>query len=77
MSIMDYYDLVLGLIPGSFLAGVAALSVFGIGMTTAIPTAAALSLGIIGHALFVRAPKHGFDAAHDEPPRTPPLQSAD
>lgn len=77
MSIMDYYDLVLGLIPGSFVAGIGALSIFGIDMTTAIPAAAALSVGIIGHALFVRAPDHGVDAPHDEPPRSPPLQPAD
>lgn len=51
-----YYDAVLGLIP-LVLAGVSgALLVLGIDMTTAVPIAALPVVGLMGHAMFVRAP---------------------
>lgn len=53
---MNYYDLVLGSIPGSFLGVTGGLSVIGIDLTTAVPLAALLAMAVIGHALFVRAP---------------------
>jgi len=53
---MNYYDLVLGLIP-VVLGGVGALLVaLGVALTTAVALASALSAGLIGHAMFVRAP---------------------
>jgi hypothetical protein len=52
----NYYDLVLGLIPLA-LGGVAAvLFVLGISLTTAVGLSGGLSMAMIGHAMFVRAP---------------------
>jgi hypothetical protein len=51
-----YYDLVLGLIPLA-LGGIAAVLVAaGFALTTAIPIAASVSVGLIGHAMFVNGP---------------------
>ena len=63
---MDYYDLVLGSIPASLLGGTGLLNVIGIDLTMAIPLAASFALGVILHALFVRAPKHGGDHSAPE-----------
>ena len=53
---MNYYDLVLGLIP-VVLGGVGTLLVaVGVAFTTAVALASVLSVGLIGHAMFVRAP---------------------
>ncbi|WP_018258205.1 hypothetical protein [Halomicrobium katesii] len=58
-----YYDLVLGLIPVA-LAGISGtLVIGGIPLTTAIPMASVVAVGLIGHAMFVRAPV-------DSPPAT-------
>ncbi|WP_135819619.1 hypothetical protein [Halostella litorea] len=51
-----YYDLVLGLIPLALLGLTGALTVAGLGLTTAVPVAATVSVGLIGHAMFVNAP---------------------
>jgi len=52
----NYYDLVLGAIPLA-LGGVAALlTVLGIPLTTSVGLAGGLSVGVIGHAMFVNAP---------------------
>jgi hypothetical protein len=52
----NYYDLVLGLIPLA-LGGVAAvLFVMGVSLTTAVGLSGGLSMAMIGHAMFVRAP---------------------
>jgi len=69
-----YYDLVLGLIPLA-LAGISgALVIAGVPLTTAIPMASVVAVGLIGHAMFVRAPV-------DSPPATKgnsePIQAAD
>ena len=51
-----YYDLVLGLIPLA-LAGISfALLSAGMALTTAVPLAGLVSIGLIGHAMFVRTP---------------------
>jgi hypothetical protein len=51
-----YYDLVLGLIPLA-LGGIATLlSVLGFALTTAIPVASVVAVGLIGHAMFVNGP---------------------
>lgn len=73
---MDYYDLVLGSIPGSFLGVTGTLSVFGIGWTTAIAIAALLALAVIGHALFVRSPVGRRRATSEESTHTTPQPSA-
>lgn len=51
-----YYDIVLGLIPLALAAITAALSFAGLGLTTAVPLASLVAVGLIGHAMFVRAP---------------------
>jgi hypothetical protein len=61
----EYYDIVLGVIPVSlvgitgFLFGVAGLS-----LTVAVPLGAVVSVGIIGHAMFVKGP---VDAVRNPP----------
>ncbi|MFB6166597.1 MAG: hypothetical protein ABEJ31_15670 [Haloarculaceae archaeon] len=51
-----YYDIILGLIPVS-LAGISAVLVAtGLGITTAVPLASLVAVGLIGHAMFVNAP---------------------
>jgi L-alanine-DL-glutamate epimerase-like enolase superfamily enzyme len=51
-----YYDLVLGLIPLALGGITALLSVFGLALTTAIPVASVVAVGLIGHAMFVNGP---------------------
>jgi hypothetical protein len=51
-----YYDYVLGFIPFALLGITGALTVAGVGLTTAVPVAASVSALAIGHALFVNAP---------------------
>lgn len=53
---IGYYDLVLGLVPLSLLGVSGGLYGLGVDLTIAVPLAAALSAGIIGHGLFVNAP---------------------
>lgn len=53
---MNYYDLILGLIPLALLGLTALLTTAGVALTTAVPLAGAVSVGMIGHAMFVRAP---------------------
>ena len=60
-----YYDLVLGLIPLA-LGGVAALlSAFGFPLTTAVPLASVVAVGLIGHAMFVNGPDDAAPATGD------------
>jgi hypothetical protein len=66
-----YYDVVLGLIPLA-LAGITGVLYFaGFSLTTAIPLASIVAVGLIGHAMFVRTP---VDAPAS---RTDPPQPAD
>ena len=53
---MNYYDLILGLIPLALLGLTAVLTTLGFGLTTAVPLAGTVSVGMIGHAMFVRTP---------------------
>lgn len=51
-----YYDIVLGLIPLS-LAGLTALFfVGGMSLSASVPLASVVSLGLMGHAMFVNGP---------------------
>ncbi len=63
-----YYDVVLGLIPVTLAGITGALYVAGFALTTAIPLASLVAVGLIGHAMFVRAP---VDAPAN---RTEPVQ---
>ena len=51
-----YYDLVLGLIPLALVGITGVLTLAGFSITTAVPMAATVSVGLIGHAMFVRSP---------------------
>ncbi|MFB6073662.1 MAG: hypothetical protein ABEJ89_01470 [Haloarculaceae archaeon] len=51
-----YYDFVLGLIPLALAGITAALVVAGVSLTMAVPMASVVSVGLIGHAMFVRTP---------------------
>jgi hypothetical protein len=51
-----YYDLVLGLIPLALVGITGVLTVAGLSITVAVPAAATVSVGLIGHAMFVRSP---------------------
>jgi hypothetical protein len=53
---MDYYDLVLGLIPLTAAGTAVTLAGVGVGFPVAVSVGALLSVGLIGHAMFVRAP---------------------
>lgn len=59
-----YYDIVLGVIPTALIGITALLTVFGLDLTTAVPLGASVSVGVIGHAMFVNAPVDG-NAAPD------------
>jgi len=66
-----YYDLVLGLIP-LVMAGVSGtLVVAGLALTVAIPIAGLFALGLIGHAMFVRAPVSAPAPAAPDGPEFP------
>jgi hypothetical protein len=53
---MKYYDIVLGLIPVTFISAFLLYLATGLPWTITVPSAAALSALIIGHALFVNPP---------------------
>ncbi len=65
---LGYYDLVLGLIPLILFGFAGGLYGLGMTLTTAVPIAAVLAAGLIGHAMFVRAP---IDHPSPEPDPTP------
>lgn len=51
-----YYDIVLGLIPLALLGITGTLTVAGFSITSAVPVAATVAVGLIGHAMFVNGP---------------------
>lgn len=53
---MDYYDLVLGLVPLSLLGVTGGLYGLGVDLLVAVPLAATMAAAVIGHGLFVNAP---------------------
>ena len=53
---MNYYDLVLGLIPFGLASIASTLFVSGVALTGAVAIASVFAAGLIGHAMFVRAP---------------------
>lgn len=56
MSMTSYYDIVLALIPLTLVGTTVVLFGAGLSVTTAVPIGAALSVLLIGHAMFMRAP---------------------
>ncbi|MFT4890806.1 MAG: hypothetical protein ACI9YT_001727 [Halobacteriales archaeon] len=52
----EYYDAVLGLIPLALVGIAGVLTIAGFDLTTAIQVGALVSVGVIGHAMFVNAP---------------------
>lgn len=68
---VEYYDYVLTLVP-LVLAGITgALTLTGVALTSAVSVGALATLPIIGHAMFVRAPrKPSADQLPDAPART-------
>ena len=69
-----YYDIVLGLIPLAMAGITGGLTLAGFALTTAIPLASVVAVGLIGHAMFVRAP---VDPVHTETVQAEPVQTAD
>jgi hypothetical protein len=52
----EYYDIVLWLIPLSFVGLAAVLLSAGLSLSVAVPLASVATVGLICHALFVNAP---------------------
>lgn len=73
---MDYYDLVLGSIPVALFGVTGALTLFGVGVTSAVSLGSLAATGLIGHAMFVRAPELERDGGNERTsPATPPRSS--
>lgn len=74
-----YYDLILGLIPLALLGITGVLTLAGIDFTTAVPVGATVSVALIGHAMFVRAPVDPEPAATQaaEPPTAQSAEPGD
>jgi len=69
-----YYDIVLGLIPLAMAGITGTLVLAGFALTTAIPLASVVAVGLIGHAMFVNAP---VDPVPAESVQSEPIQTAD
>ena len=52
----SYYDVILGLIPLALFGIAGALMIAGLQLVMAVPAAALVAVGLIGHALFVNGP---------------------
>lgn len=75
-----YYDIILGLIPLAMAGITGTLLIAGFALTTAIPLASVVAVGLIGHAMFVRAPVDpvpATDAVPAEPVQSDTVQTAD
>lgn len=55
-AMVEYYDYILGLIPLTIVGVTGLLSLAGIATSLAIFVGGGLTLPLVGHALFVRAP---------------------
>lgn len=67
-----YYDIVLGLIPLAMAGITGGLMLAGFALTTAIPMASVVAVGLIGHAMFVNAP---VDTPPAETVQSDPMQT--
>jgi len=70
-----YYDVVLGLIPLAMAGITGGLMLAGFALTTAIPLASIVAVGLIGHAMFIRAPVDPSPAP--ETTQSEPVKAAD
>lgn len=52
----NYYDVILGFIPLALLGLGGGLHIAGLTLTTAVTIGGLVAVGLVGHALFVRAP---------------------
>ena len=52
-----YYDYVLGLIPTALIGVTVLLSTAGVSWHAAVPAGAAVAIGVMAHAMFIRAPR--------------------
>lgn len=68
----EYYDVILGLIPLTFLSIAGGLTVSGFTLTTAVTFAGLTGVLLVGHALFVNGPVDGTPTTQ---PTTTPAQS--
>ncbi|MHB9285800.1 hypothetical protein ACKVMT_02015 [Halobacteriales archaeon Cl-PHB] len=72
-----YYDVVLGLIPLT-LAGISGSLVFaGYQPTTAVPLAGLVTVGLMGHAMFVNSPVTPKPEAAEPAAESTPFDAAD
>ena len=62
-SMSRYYDYVLGLIPTALIGVTVLLSAVGVSWHAAVPAGAAIAIGVMAHAMFVRAPRPAPAAA--------------
>lgn len=53
---MDYYDVILGLIPLTVAGVTGALTIVGVSLSAAVAVGAVLTVPLLGHAMFVNAP---------------------
>ncbi|MDS0258280.1 hypothetical protein NDI56_02515 [Haloarcula sp. S1CR25-12] len=72
-----YYDIVLGLIPLAMAGITGSLVVAGFALTTAIPMASVVAVGLIGHAMFVRAPVDPVPTEPTESVQSDPVQATE
>lgn len=61
----NYYDIILGLIPLALFGIAGTLTIFGLQMTVAVPMAATVAVGLIGHALFINQPEAPVQSVTD------------
>jgi len=62
-----YYDYILALIPASFLAITATLTSAGVPLTIAVGAGSVSSVGLVGHALFIRSPTSVYPTKRNTP----------
>lgn len=60
---MGYYDYVLGTIPLALLGVPFVLNLLGVPFVAAVPVGGAVSMALVGHAMFVRGPGAGDEVA--------------
>lgn len=71
-----YYDIVLGLIPLALVGITGTLSFAGVALTTAVPLAATVAVGLIGHAMFINSPVDTPSSTQSSQSQSP-INSAD
>lgn len=75
--VINYYDLVLGLIPLSVVGVSGVLLGFGAGVPFAVSVGALFGAGLIGHAMFVRAPVGGSGGSDGATARAPSARGSE